>query len=71
MAAHPLDAMALIGLGFRNISVPPPFVGPTKMMIRSLRVKPLVHYMDALYNLPHHSVRSGLRAFALDHGVKI
>ena len=70
MAAHALDAMALIGLGFRSISVPPPVVGPTKMMIRSLTVKPLAQYMDALYDLPHHSVRGGLRAFALDHGVK-
>ncbi len=71
MAARPLDAMALIGLGFRNISVPPPFVGPTKMMIRSLSVEPLAQYMDALYNLPRHSVRSSLKAFALDHGAKI
>jgi phosphotransferase system enzyme I (PtsP) len=71
MAARPLDAMALIGLGFRSISVPPPFVGPTKMMIRSLTVKPLAQYMEALYNLPRHSARSRLRAFALDHGVKV
>ena len=71
MAARPLDAMALIGLGFRDISVPPSVVGPTKMMIRSLSVGPLAQYMDALYDLPHHSVRGGLRAFALDHGVKI
>ena len=71
MAARPLDAMALIGLGFRSISVPPPFVEPTKMMIRSLAVKPLAQYMEALYNLPRHSARSRLRAFALDHGVKV
>jgi phosphotransferase system enzyme I (PtsP) len=71
MAARPLDAMALIGLGFRDISVPPPVVGPTKMMIRSLSVEPLAQYISALYDLPHHSVRGSLRAFALDHGVKI
>ena len=70
MAARPLDAMALIGLGFRSISVPPPIVGPTKMMIRSLTVQPLAQYMKSLFNLPRHSVRSGLRSFALDHGVK-
>ena len=70
-AGRLLDAMALLGLGFRDISVPPPAVGPTKIMIGSLTVAPLTEYMDTLYDLPHHSVREKLRAFALDHGVKI
>ena len=71
MAGRPLDAMALIGLGFRDISVAPPAVGPVKAMIRSLSVAPLADYMDSLYDLPQHGVREKLRAFALDHGVII
>jgi phosphotransferase system, enzyme I, PtsP len=71
MAGRPLDAMALIGLGFRDISVSPPAVGPVKAMIRSLSVAPLADYLDSLYDLPQHSVREKLRAFALDHGVMI
>ena len=36
MAGRPLDAMALIGLGFRSISMAPASVGPVKAMILSL-----------------------------------
>ena len=71
MAASPLEAMALIGLGFREISVSPHAVGPVKRMVRSLSVKPLADYMQSLYDMPEHSVRGKLRAFALDHGVMI
>ena len=71
MAARPLDAMALIGLGFRDISVAPPAVGPVKAMIRSLRVAPLAEYMNTLRGLAQSNVREKLRAFAVDHGVMI
>ena len=70
-ASRPLDAMAIIGLGFRNLSVPPPAVGPTKSMIRSLTLGPLTSYLETLATLTHHSVREQLREFALDHGVMI
>ena len=36
MAGRPLEAMALIGLGFRSISMAPASVGPVKAMILSL-----------------------------------
>ena len=36
MAGKPLEAMALIGLGFRSISMAPASVGPVKAMILSL-----------------------------------
>ena len=69
MAANPLDAMALIGIGLRSISVQPNAVGPVKAMIRSLNVGNLTQYMDSLYGLSQHSLRTNLRAFAKDHGV--
>jgi phosphotransferase system enzyme I (PtsP) len=69
MAGWPLDAMALVGLGFRNLSIAPSAVGPVKAMIRSLHVAPLRVYIDSLLDHPGHSVRENLRAFAMDHGV--
>ena len=36
MAADPLQAMALIGVGFRSISMAPAAIGPVKSMILSL-----------------------------------
>ncbi len=71
MAGHPLDAMALLGLGFRTISMPATAIGPVKEMVRSLSLPSLVAYMDGLYDCPDHSVRSRLMTFAKDRGVRI
>ncbi len=40
MAGRPLEAMALIGLGFRSISMAPASIGPVKAMILSLDCAP-------------------------------
>jgi phosphotransferase system enzyme I (PtsP) len=71
MSGKPLEAMALVGLGFRRISMSPAAVGPVKMMVRSLKVGLLETYMEGLYGLPDASVREQLAAFAEDHGVAI
>jgi len=71
MAGNPLDAMALVGLGFRRLSMAPSSVGRIKATIRSLTVAPLAAYMERIFEAPDHSVREKLRAFARDHGVMI
>jgi phosphotransferase system, enzyme I, PtsP len=71
MAADPLDAMALIGIGFRSISVQPSAVGPIKAMIRSLDLKPLGRYVETLYGLSQHSLRGNILSFAKDQGVNV
>lgn len=71
MAGRPLDAMALIGLGFRNLSMAPQSVGPVKTMLRSLDVAALRKYLVQLAQGGDHSLRPKLRAFALDHGILI
>jgi len=71
MAGRPLEAMALVGIGFRDLSVSPPAVGPLKAMIRSLDCQALRRYMDSLYDLSDRNVREKLRSFAKDHGVVI
>ena len=69
MAGHPLEAMALIGLGLRSVSMPPSAIGPVKSMVRSLDVAIVSHYLESLYELPDHSVRSKLSDFARDHQI--
>jgi phosphotransferase system enzyme I (PtsP) len=69
MAGRPLDAMALLGVGVRALSMSGPQVGPVKAMLRSLSLPSLESYMEGLYNLPVRSVREELRHFAVDHGV--
>ncbi|HEX6840466.1 MAG TPA: phosphoenolpyruvate--protein phosphotransferase [Stellaceae bacterium] len=69
MAGHPLDAMALVGIGFRVLSMAPGSIGPVKAMIRSLDLAPLTELLATVATLPPRSLRSKLRDFARDHGV--
>lgn len=71
MAGRPLEAMALLGVGFRRISMPPTALGEIKSMVRSLDLGAAQTYVRTLLDLPDHSVRTKLRTFALDHGVSI
>lgn len=71
MASKALEAMVLLGLGVRHLSVTPAEIGPVKAMLRSLRCGELTHYLGHLYDLPDHSVRIRLRHYALDHGVQL
>jgi phosphotransferase system enzyme I (PtsP) len=69
MAGHPIEAMALVGLGFRQLSMAPSGIGPVKTMIRSLRLGDLAPLLDGIETLADHTLRPRLRAFARDHDV--
>jgi phosphotransferase system enzyme I (PtsP) len=71
MAGDPLEAMALIGLGFRSLSMAAPSVGPVKAMIRSLDAGALRTYLDEICRGTDHSLRSKLLTFARDHAVAL
>jgi phosphotransferase system, enzyme I, PtsP len=71
MAGQPIDAMALIGLGFRTLSMAPPAVGPVKTMIRSLDLARLQTYLTGVRGTAAGSLRGRLRAFARDHNVAL
>ena len=71
MASRPLEAMALVGVGLRSLSMAPRALGPVKAMLRSLDATALEQYLETFYSLPDRSVRAKLKAFALDHGVAI
>lgn len=71
MASKPLDAMALVGLGLRRLSMSAPAFFEVKGMVRSLNVRGLEAFMEGLYDLPDRTVRPRLRAYALDHGVRL
>ncbi len=69
MGSRPLEAMALLGLGFRRLSMPASAVGPVKEMLRSLDVLHLADFMSKLYASPDHSIRAQLEEFARENGV--
>lgn len=69
MAGEPLEAMALIGLGFRSLSMPPQAIGAVRHMVRTLDTAALEATMESVYRSSDHSVREFLREFALSAGV--
>jgi phosphotransferase system enzyme I (PtsP) len=71
MAGNTLEAMTLVGLGFRTLSMSPSSIGPVKAMVRSLKLGPLRHYLAAQSMQPDRSLREKLRGFALDHMVAL
>jgi phosphotransferase system, enzyme I, PtsP len=71
MAGQPLEAMALVGLGFRTLSMAPLSVPPVKAMVLSLDVQGARRYILSLLDAPDRSLRDKLRAFARDHGVAL
>ncbi len=71
MAGRPIEAMTLIGLGFRRLSMAPASIGPVKAMILSLERERLAEYLSRLENSAEHSLRPRLRNFARDHRVDI
>jgi phosphotransferase system enzyme I (PtsP) len=71
MGSRPLEAMALMAIGFRRLSMPAAAIGPVKAMTRSLDLAPLSEYVAELSRRPHHSLREYLRSYARDHDVPI
>jgi len=69
MAGRPLDAMALLGLGLRTLSMQPGQIGPIKMMIRSMHLGEVAAFVDRLCNRTDHSLRTRLSAFAAERGI--
>ena len=71
MAGRPLEAMAVIGLGFRSISMAPASVGPVKAMILSLDAGDLRERLDEWLESKSTSLREDLKRFAAEKGVQI
>jgi phosphotransferase system enzyme I (PtsP) len=71
MAGKPLEAMALIGLGYRSISMAPASVGPVKAMILSLDAGNIARRLDELLESKDTSLREDLKRFAAEQGVQI
>ena len=71
MAGQPLEAMTLIGLGFRNLSMPPGSIGAVRHMLQNLEVATLERHLGSAIESPEHSLRSALLQFAEDAQVPV
>ena len=71
MAGNPIEAMVLIALGFRTLSMAGTAIGPVKMMIRSLDAAAVADYIGEIGARPDHSLRPKLEAYARDHAIAL
>ena len=71
MAGNPLEAMVLLGLGYRHLSVSGSSYGRVKSMIRSTNIRELSDYVQNLLKLKQKTLRPQLMAYAYDHGIEI
>ncbi len=71
MANRPFEAMALIGLGVRELSLAAAEIAPVKAMLRSIDAGRLGSYLRGLLDAPVHSLRGALRDYARDHGIVV
>ncbi len=71
MAGRPLEALALIGLGVRALSMQPQGVGPVKMAIRAASAAKLEALLDGAVDGPERSLRGRLEAFAAAEGIPL
>lgn len=71
MAGNPIEAMVLIGMGYRNFSVSGSSYAKVKKMIRSLKKEDIEDYVKLLFKSNKKSLRPQLLSYALDHGIAI
>nr|WP_251133806.1 phosphoenolpyruvate--protein phosphotransferase [Rhodomicrobium sp. Az07] len=71
MAGRPVDAMALLGLGFRSISMAPASVGPIKAMVLSVDTKKLGEALNGLIDENCPTIRRELTEFARKENIDI
>ena len=69
MAGQPLEAMALIGLGFRILSMPCGAVGAIRHMVQNLDTRTLETRIAPLLESADHSLRDTLRGFADEQNI--
>ncbi len=71
MAGRPLEAMALIGLGFRSVSMAPASIGPVKTMILSLDARKIEAFLTQRLAAADPNLRQNLARFAEEHEVEV
>ncbi|HEX8413443.1 MAG TPA: putative PEP-binding protein, partial [Sphingomicrobium sp.] len=69
MGGRPLEAMALIGIGVKSLSITPAAVGPVKAMVRSLDASAIRAKMEQLLAKPPRDMRKTITEWARKHSV--
>lgn len=73
LAGEPLSALALVGMGYRAISMPPASIGPVKEMIRSLNMTEVSQLIESALDEPigGQTITELLTDYADQHGIPL
>lgn len=71
MASRPLEALALVGLGFTSLSMTPSALGAVKAVVRSMSQKEVAAYLQTQLSTASASIRDKLKSYAMDHDIFI
>lgn len=71
MASHPLEAVALIGLGFKKLSMNPAALGRIKAVVRSMNQEKVHEFLLRYLSDTTATLRPLLQAYVTDHEIFI
>jgi len=69
MGGRQLEALALIGLGIRRLSITPAAVGPIKELVRKINLAEIEAAMAGWLTCPPPDMRAALEQWACAHGI--
>ncbi|WP_152433776.1 phosphoenolpyruvate--protein phosphotransferase [Erythrobacter sp. THAF29] len=70
MGGRRLEALALLGIGFRRLSITPAAVGPIKELVRKVDLKEITEAMNGWLLDPSVNLRKELSAWAEERGIE-
>lgn len=71
MGGRPLEALALIGLGIRRLSITPAAIGPVKELVRAVDVEEIEEAMKGWLASPPADMRGALHQWAVARGIPV
>ncbi|MGV2497070.1 phosphoenolpyruvate--protein phosphotransferase [Pelagerythrobacter aerophilus] len=70
MGGRRLEALALLGLGFRRLSITPVSVGPIKEIVRQIDLRELEKAMQGWLSAPPENMRAAIAEWANERGIE-
>ena len=71
MGGRRLEALALLGIGFRRLSITPAAVGPIKELVRKVQLKEISDAMNLWLGDPSINLRAELTRWAEERDIEI
>ena len=71
MGGRQLEALALIGLGIRRLSITPAAVGPIKELVRKIDTREIGEVMSTWLAAPPPDMRAAMLEWAAEHEIEV